>query len=180
MRRFFIVSFVILFLVMALSTSVKEGFLENACIGQDNCKDCANTSGCSWEETKCVRSDLLNRDIEIGGGNRHRERNAIASSFLCPSELDDKIPPEAVVSNDIMYDFVLYKNQITDRIPPPNVYTTSNMEYSPETVMGQVKHLERVMQTNQKNLPGIIASTVQQNIRPMVVGILSDNYVIQA
>jgi hypothetical protein len=46
--------------------------------------------------------------------------------------------------------------------------------------MGQVKHLEHVMQNNQKNLPGIIASTVQQNIRPMVVGILSDNYIVQA
>ena len=73
-----------------------------------------------------------------------------------------------------MYDYALYKNQITDRIPPPNVYTTNKMEYSPETVMGQLIHVENQIKNNQANLPTIIATTVQDNIRPMVKGLLSE------
>lgn len=171
MKRFFITAFILLVIVMAISTHVKEGFEGDFCAEQRSCSDCTQTSGCSWCSRKniCINSTMLKlSDIDCN------QNNTFTSSTRCPNIIDDKIPPEAVVSNDIMYDYALYKNQITDRIPPPNVYTTNKMEYSPETVMGQLIHVENQIKNNQANLPTIIATTVQDNIRPMVKGLLSE------
>ena len=161
---------------MVISTNVKEGFLEDYCRAHQTCFDCTNASGCSWcpqKKTCLLSTSLKSTDPHCN------QNNTLSSSFLCKSEIQDKIPSDAVVSHDVLYDYALYRNQITDRIPPPNVFTTSDMEYSPETVMGNVNHLEKELKLNQANLPGIIATTVQNNIRPMVNGILSDNYYIQ-
>jgi hypothetical protein len=99
-------------------------------------------------------------------------------AFLCSSELSDKIPPKKVKEED-KYDYELYRNQIANKIAPPNVYTNPDMEYSPETVMGNLNELKNNLEINNKNLPVIIAKSIESQIRPMVKGILSENYYIQ-
>ena len=165
---------------MILSKRYKEGFETADCTAQYNCSDCASSSGCAWcvKKKKCLRSSFLNTK-DYDGQCSQNNGDTLTSAFLCPSELDNKIPSDMILEDDILFDYALYKNKITDKIPPPNVFTTSQMEYTPETVMGNVNRLAMIMQNNQKNLPGIVASTVQENIRPMVVGILSDNYYVQ-
>jgi hypothetical protein len=105
--------------------------------------------------------------------------NTINSSFLCKAELSDEIPPEAVISEDIMYDFTLYKNQITDKIRPPNLYMNGDLQYTNEDVLSNINELRDMIQNYQEGLPGIVASSVVNNIQPMVKGILSENYYIQ-
>ena len=54
-----------------------------------------------------------------------------------------------------------------------------DIEYSPETVMSNVTNMRNDLQLYQQQLPFIVASSVENNISPMVKGILSDNYYIQ-
>lgn len=55
----------------------------------------------------------------------------------------------------------LHKSQIADKTHPPNVYTTHNMEYSPETVMAEVGHLRNDLHLYQVQLPDTVASTIE-------------------
>lgn len=95
--------------------------------------------------------------------------NTIRSAMSC----------ESGNSNNALYDFRLYKNQITDKIPPPAIYTTEKQEYSNETVMAENNQLRHDLQNYQKQLPDIISSSMENQIGPMVKGILADNYYIQ-
>ena len=174
MKYFFITAFMILLLAIILSIKHKEGFLENLCPTYTTCGTCAAASGCSWcpANKTCIQStSLKSTDPQCN------QMNTINSSFSCAGDETDSKDSNA--SNDVMYDFTLYKNRITDRIPPPNVYTNSDMEYSPETVMGAVNHLEQDLYQYQQGLPGIIASSMENQIGPMVKGVLGNNYYIQ-
>jgi hypothetical protein len=93
--------------------------------------------------------------------------------------LEDKIPPKSEVENDIMYDYSLYKNRITDKIPPPNVFTNGEMKVSNEDMMSNMNNVRNEIQNVHQELPGIIASSVEDQIKPMVKGVLSENYYIQ-
>jgi hypothetical protein len=94
-------------------------------------------------------------------------------------ELDERIPPKQVVQDDIMYDYSLYKNRITDKIPPPNLYMNGKMKISNEDLLSNANDVRNDIQNLHTELPGIIASTVEGSIKPMVKGILSENYYIQ-
>jgi len=176
LKYFFMTSLVILILVMLFTTKQKEGFLNKYCETHTNCASCAGASGCSWcsKAKVCLDSTTLkSTDKECN------QNNVINSSFLCKSEIEDKIPPQAVVSNDIMYDWTLYKNKITDKIPPPNVYMAGKIKYSNEDVVSNANDVRNDIHNLRTELPGIVASSVENGIRPMVRGILSDNYYIQ-
>jgi hypothetical protein len=94
----------------------------------------------------------------------------ISSSFLCKNQetnLNDLINP----NNE-----QLYKDQIADRVRPPNVYMNPNMEYSPETVMATLNDVKQTVDQYNMKLPDTIATSITDNIQPMVKGILSDRY----
>jgi len=149
----------LLVIAFYLSTAYKENFLADYCAAYASCHTCANASGCSWCPTTntCLsRTSLKSTDTTCN------PTTVISSAFSC-----DK---SSTIVTDA--DFTLYRDQVDDRVRPPNVYLTQNMEYSPETVMGQVSHLSRDLELYQKRLPDIVASAVQDNIRPMV----SNNY----
>jgi len=71
----------------------------------------------------------------------------------------------------------LYKDQIADRVRPPNVYISDDMQYTPETVMGNLNEVRQTLKTYQMQLPDIISSSVENSIQPMVRGLISSNYV---
>jgi hypothetical protein len=70
----------------------------------------------------------------------------------------------------------LYKNQVADRVRPPNVYMNPNMEYTPETVMANLNEVRQTVDRYNMQLPDIIATSVTDSIQPMVRGIISDSY----
>lgn len=174
-KHFFMTALVLLVVVLVATQTYKEGFLENYCAQYKNCVECAGASGCSW----CPKSNVCLKSYSLKSTDPNcNQMNSISSTFLCSSELSDRIPPKKVKEED-KYDYELYRNQIADKIRPPNVYSNPDMEYSPETIMGNMNHIQKDLELNRTNLPTIIATSVQNQIRPMVQGILSDNYYIQ-
>ena len=51
-----------------------------------------------------------------------------------------------------------YKNQIADRVRPPNVYMTNDMQYTPETVMAELNDVRQTVDRYNAQLPDIIAT----------------------
>lgn len=51
-----------------------------------------------------------------------------------------------------------YKNQIADRVRPPNVYMTTEMQYTPETVMAELNDVRQTVDRYNAQLPDIIAT----------------------
>lgn len=167
---------IIIIYLLVITTKKKEGFLNTYCNSYTDCVSCANASGCAWcpKAKTCLNSTLLKSTDK-----NCNQMNTVKSAFLCTKEIDDKIPPEAVVSNDILYDYTLYRNKITDKIPPPNTYTTEKSEYSLQDVISNTNNVSNELQNFKKELPSIISSSVEDQIKPMVKGILSENYYIQ-
>jgi hypothetical protein len=92
--------------------------------------------------------------------------NAITSSFLCT----ERKSPSFDLKND-----ALYRDQIKEKVKPPNVYL-SDKEYTPETVMGNLNEVRETLKRYQMDLPGTVATSVENNIKPMVKGLLSSTY----
>jgi hypothetical protein len=177
-KYFFMTALVILMLAVIFSNTVKEGFIQHYCQRFTNCTDCSSASGCSWcpKAKVCLTSTTLkSTDTDCN------QNNTIASSFLCRSAdgIEPPTLPDAIASNDVMYEFSLYKNRITDKIPPPNLYMAGEVKVSNEDLLSNMNDVRNDIKNNRQELPGLIASTVEDQIRPMVRGILGENYYIQ-
>jgi hypothetical protein len=169
---------VILILVVLYTQNTKEGFLQNYCQRFKTCMECSSSSGCSWcpKAKVCLTSTTLKSTDPTCN-----QMNTIASSFLCPSAEGVEPPtlPQAIASNDVMYEFSLYKNRITDKIPPPNLYMAGEVKVSNQDLLSNMNDVRNDISNYKIEMPGIIASTVQDQIKPMVKGILAENYYIQ-
>ena len=177
MKSIFITVFILLFLLMAVSTYYKKEYFEDYCSQNNTCSSCANSSGCSWcpSAKRCLSSTSLRSTDK-----KCNQLNTISSAFLCNTRgTIDTIDMNDMNSHNQQHDFTLYNGQIADRVRPPNVYMNRDIEYSPETVMSNVTNMRNDLQLYQQQLPFIVASSVENNISPMVKGILSDNYYIQ-
>jgi hypothetical protein len=174
----FIIVLFILLVAITVSTKHKEGFLNNYCAQNKDCTSCASASGCSW----CPKSKvcLISTTLKSTDPNCN-QNNTIASSFRCQWAEGVEMPtlPEAIASNDIMYDFSLYKNRITDKIPPPNLYMSGELKVSNEDLLSNMNDVRNDITNYKLEMPGIISSAVEGQIKPMVKGVLSDNYYIQ-
>lgn len=176
---FFITAFILLFALLWCTQKKKEGFLEDYCAANKTCVTCADASGCSWcpNENRCLSSRILKSTDP-----KCNQSNTISAAFRCQdatkSLKDDPLGAETNASNQVLYDFTLYKNQIKDKIPPPNAFTTEEKEYSPETVMANTNQLAMDVRNLYQELPDVMATSLQNYIKPMMKGILSDNYLI--
>jgi hypothetical protein len=173
---FFILLMVVLIVLLLVSNQYKEGFVANYCKNYTNCVSCADASGCAW----CPKSKVCLDSTTLKSTDPNcNQENTVRSAFLCPVDLDERIPPKQVVQDDILYDYALYKNRITDKIPPPNLYMSGKIQVSNEDLLSNANDVRNDIQNLYRELPGIIASTVEGSIKPMVKGILSENYYIQ-
>jgi hypothetical protein len=177
-KYFFMTALVILMLVVVFTHKYKEGFLNDYCGMHKTCMDCSSASGCSWcpKANQCLTSTTLKSTDKTCN-----QMNTISSSFRCPGAEGVEPPtlPEAIASNDVMYDFSLYKNRITDKIPPPNLYMAGEIKVSNEDLLSNANDVRNDIKNNQIQLPGLISSTIENQIKPMVKGILGENYYIQ-
>jgi len=167
------ISFVILILILFFSKKQKEGFLNEYCQTYNDCTSCANASGCSWcPVTKlCLDSTVLKSTDE-----KCNQMNVINSSFRCKNDLSNPSNPSDSQLDSL---FDLYRDKVKNKIPPPNVYTANEIKYSNEDVISNMNNVRNDIQNLNTGLPGIISSSVENNIKPMVKGILSENYYIQ-
>ena len=163
---FFITALFLLVIILYLTQTYKETFLDNYCDQYTSCSSCASASGCSWcpQSKKCLQStSLKSTDTQCN------QMNTIQSSFRCTT---DNIPPPQDVKED-RADYALYKNLIAEKVPPPNVYMTEDMEYTPETVMANLNSVRNQLNEYEKMFPDTVASTVQNQIQPIIKSILS-------
>jgi len=173
-----LVILLLLLLAVLFTQKIKEGFQQQYCQRFKNCMDCSSASGCSW----CGKGNICLTSTTLKSTDKEcNQMNTISSSFRCPGADGIETPtlPEAIASNDVMYDFSLYKNRITDKIPPPNLYMAGEINVSNEDLLSNMNDVRNDITNYRKEMPGIIASSVEEQIRPMVRGILSDNYYIQ-
>ena len=141
--------------VFYISTTYKEQFLQE-CQTNKSCKSCADQSGCSWCPAKktCMNStSLKSTDTECN------QMNTINSSFACINQ-----PAVNILKNE-----PLYTDRIQEKPRPPNVFIAPNMEYSHETIMGEMSHLKGELKDFQDALPDIITNTMQNNIQPILM-----------
>lgn len=168
---------VILIIIMLFSQNIKEGFLQDYCSKYKSCMDCSSASGCSWcpKGNVCLTSTVLKSTDKICN-----QMNTISSSFRCKSvEGVEQTLPEEIASNNVLYDFSLYKNRITDKIPPPNMYMAGTIKVSNEDLLSNMNDVRNDITNYKQEMPSIISSSVETQIKPMVKGILSENYYIQ-
>ena len=59
-------------------------------------------------------------------------------------------------NTDFFTDF--NKNQVADRVRPPNVYMTDHMQYTPETVMANLNDVRQTVDRYNTQLPDLIAT----------------------
>jgi hypothetical protein len=178
LKYLFIPALIFLILIVIVTQKQKEGFLANYCAKYKSCMDCSSASGCSW----CSKGNVCLTSTTLKSTDKEcNQMNTISSSFRCPSAEGIEPPtlPEAIASNDVLYDFSLYKNRITDKIPPPNLYMAGEMKVSNEDLLSNMNDVRNDITNYQIEMPGIIASSVEGQIKPMVKGILSENYYIQ-
>jgi hypothetical protein len=180
MKTMYIFSGALVFLIIfvVLTQKYKEGFQQNYCSKFNSCTTCSSSSGCSW----CPKSNVCLTSTSLKSTDKEcNQNNTIASSFRCPSEQGPTPPtlPEAIASNEVLYDFSLYKNRITDKIPPPNAYTSGTLNVSNEDLLSNMNDVRNDIQNYKLEMPGIIASSVENQIKPMVKGVLAENYYIQ-
>jgi len=149
----------LLFLVFlfVISSNYKESFAD--CGSYTNCKTCATASGCSW----CPLKKICLKSKSIKGTDECNLMNTINSPYACSSEssyINDKI----------------YTDRIPDKPRPPNVYTSPEMMYSNETVMGELHHMKNEVRDFRHDLPRIVTNTMQHNMRPLLLGALLHPY----
>jgi hypothetical protein len=173
-----IIAIIVLIASMLFTQTKKESFLNGYCQMHTDCTSCSSSSGCSWCPTEkvCLTSTALKSTDKSCN-----QMNTIASSFRCPSAEGVEPPtlPEAIASNDVLYDFSLYKNRITDKIPPPNLYMAGTVDVSPQDLLSNMNDVRNDITNYKTEMPGIIAAAVENQIKPMVKGVLAENYYIQ-
>jgi type II secretory pathway pseudopilin PulG len=190
-----IIAVIIILVVFRWTHEEKEAFLTNYCAAYKNCISCADASGCSWcqNENRC----LITRNLK-GSDLKCNQSNTISASSQCKNASKKRVPKDSPddetetvfplkmikpmednASNQVLYDFTLYKNQVKDKIPPPNAFTTEELEYTPETVMANTNQLRMDIKNLYTDLPEVMTTALQNQIQPMIKNILSDNYLIQ-
>jgi len=178
LRYLFVPALFILILIVLITQKQKEGFLADYCAKYKSCMECSSASGCSW----CATGDVCLTSTTLKSTDKEcNQMNTISSSFRCPSAKGIEPPtlPDAIASNDVLYDFSLYKNRITDKILPPNLYMAGEMKVSNEDLLSNMNDVRNDISNYKTEMPGIIASSVEGQIKPMVKGILAENYYIQ-
>ena len=88
------------------------------------------------------------------------------SGFNGISSYDEINSYDGISSYDTAND-ALYKERIINKVPPPNVYLTDEMEYSPETVMANVNDVRQEVQRYQMELPNLVGIYVNDHMRQL-------------
>ncbi len=158
-------------LFMVYSKKYKEGFLDSRCAQYKDCSTCANASGCSW----CPKDNICLSSTSLKSTDKNcNQSNVISSSFNCKTGIT--VENDSIKSDTEQYDFAAFKSRIANKIPPPNTYTTEKIKYSNEDVVSNMNDVRNSIGNLRLDLPTIITSSMENGIKPMVKGVLSQNF----
>lgn len=145
------------------NTTLYEGFVEEKCMEYDDCKTCAEKPNCTW----CTSSKRCLSNSEIRGTDTLcNQVNLVHTPSLC----HDMSKQQRAVKDSAM----TLPYQLDDMKKPPNVYMAKDMEYTNETVMAETEQLKKELANLKMSLPGLMAQTVHEQMKPMVKGITCD------
>jgi hypothetical protein len=96
--------------------------------------------------------------------------NTITSDFRCKAESESLGKERSPI--DAQFDFTLYKDRIKNKLPPPNTYTSGKVEYSSADLTSNMNEIRNTVNNLTLGLPGIISSSIENEIKPMVKGVL--------
>ena len=146
----------------------REAFADIDCADISDCKTCAVADKCSWcpKLNLCIyTSSITSTDKNCNQMNVVNSSEGCSVNTLAPIKIDE--PDSRTYKNDF------YKNL------PPGVYTADEVKYSNEDVMGSVTNMQNDLKNLRGEIPYIVSSSVENNIRQIVKGILAENYYIQ-
>lgn len=151
-----IASIAIIASIAYYNNTLYEGFVEAKCMDYGDCKTCAEKSECTW----CTSSERCLNNSEIRGTDMLcNQVNLIHMPSLCPSKKDRA---------------VTLPYQMDDKKKPPNVYMATESEYTNETVMAETEQLKKELANLKLSLPGLMAQTVHEQMKPMVKGVMCE------
>lgn len=144
---------IVLFVLCTLlyfSQQVREPYMDRYCNEHGNCQSCMKTSGCAWcpLAKKCLLSTSVKSEEKCNADN------AITALDKCDSSHKTKMNDASEAYDDIL-----------DKSKPPAVYTTSEADYTHQTIEADVGHLRGELAQLQQQLPDLISTTVQNAIR---------------
>jgi hypothetical protein len=144
--------FLALIIALYYTVQLKEEFIDRYCNEHRTCKDCTRRIGCAWcgEAKKCVLKTSMNGDPKCNADT------AIMDSLNCTATSVEKEEPTQL---EEAYHEVRQKPQ------PPMVFTNSEMQYSPETIMASVGKIGTDVTKLQQDLPEMIRTTVRQSMK---------------
>jgi hypothetical protein len=163
--KYLLLLIILLLALFYLNKNIYSGFVDQPdrkCPTFKDCATCAAMSGCAW----CPKDNLCLYSKNLLSTDECNQMNTITSAFSCSNK--SGIPPIKE------FDLSLYKNQIGNKFPPPNVYMGERIDYSNEDVVSNGNQVRNDMKNIREELPGIIAIAVESSIKPMVKGILTD------
>lgn len=158
---------ILLVVLLAFHMSVQyrqqsiEKFVNNPCRDITDCTPCAEKQECTW----CTSSkQCLSREEIKGTDTLCNQVNLVHIPNMCSTHNTQS--NQSKQSN--------HSNQINDMPRPPNVFLNDEAEYTTETVMAQTSQLRNELKHLQDSLPSLMAQTVQEQMRPMVKGIMCE------
>jgi len=118
---------------MYFSSEYKEGFesqYKSKCSANRSCDSCTSMNGCAWcsDAKACLPSD------------------AVGSNSSCSSQCNE---PADIIRNN-----PLYQDQVPDKIPPPAVYMSGKLGYSPQTLMAEINNIRSNLNSHQRQSNG--------------------------
>ena len=131
---------------MYFSAEYKEGFeslYKSKCFKNSNCNDCISMDDCSWcsHAKLCLPSKAAN---SISGCSDEPSICSIA----------DTSPPFQEEIPDVISKNKLYRDQVPDKIPPPAVYMSGKLGYSPQTIMAEINNIQNRLNVQQQQSQG--------------------------
>jgi hypothetical protein len=141
-----VIAFVVLCTLLYFSQQVREPYMDKYCNEHGNCQSCMKTSGCAWcpLAKKCLLSSSIKSDEKCNA------ENAITALEKCESS-----------HKTTMDDALEAYDDIVDRPKPPAVYTTSESDYTHQTIAADVGHLRDELAHFKQELPDLISATVR-------------------
>ncbi len=164
---------ILIILGLYKTNRIKENFIDNYCSKYNDCKTCAESSGCSW----CPKSQVCLSNNSLKSTDKNcNQMNTISSGFRCSSEIAGEFPNNGVQTTKHFTDKTLWEDKIANKLPPANVGISDTVYYSNEDLTSNMNQIRNTTKNLITELPSIISTTVEDQIAPMVKGILSSNH----
>lgn len=132
----------ILFLLSHIYNTVQiQGFLGNICGDAQDCKSCAEKSGCSW--CPATNTCLISSEIKASD-SQCNQMNTVTSVDACNAKSLSSPTNDILNGNPYTDAGVIdhmYRGRVQNKASPPAVYLSGKADYTPQTIMANLNNL---------------------------------------